>query len=109
MARINEVETMIRIGCIFAALLTCSACSAPTPSATPAVPATSAPALPAAAPEARKEVWNLKFRYVDKAAFLADVQANRPIQAVSLDDDSVWEGFGPAVRYHTNQDGSISR
>jgi hypothetical protein len=117
---------MTRTACIFVALLACSACSAPGPSAPAAVSAST----PAASVEEKKgqmgieslavlrlippaqtemPIANLKPRYPDKGSFLGDVKANRPPQAIALDGNTVWEGFGPAARYHTNKDGSISR
>jgi hypothetical protein len=51
----------------------------------------------------------LKPEYSDKTSFLSDLQATRPSNAVDLDGKNVWSGFGPATRYHTNQNGSISR
>lgn len=117
---------MTRTACIFATLLACSACSTPGPSA----PAAASAAAPAASAEEKKgemgieshvvlkqfppartemAIANLKPRYPDKDSFLADVKANQPPHAVALDDVTVWEGFGPAARYHTDKDGSISR
>jgi hypothetical protein len=51
----------------------------------------------------------LKPRYPDKDAFLADLKAVHPSSAVELDGKGVRDGFGPALRYHTNPDGSISQ
>ena len=51
----------------------------------------------------------MKTEYSDKAAFLADLEATRPKQAVALDDKNVWKGFGPAISYRTNSNGSISQ
>lgn len=123
---------MTRIYCIIAALLICSACSAPGPTETSSAPVNPHHVVSAAAanneeptgglgveamtvlkkvPNSRAEtgVSNLKLSYLDKAAFLADVQAIRPTQAIALDDIAVWEGFGPPLGYHTNKDGSITR
>jgi hypothetical protein len=126
------MKTMIRIYCICAALLTC-ACSAPGPSAPQTVPpaASVAGSPPAAAtgdgptkemgieghvvlgkvpaPGSSSTAAALRLRYPDKAAFLADVQTAHPVQAVVLDGSAVWQGFGPALSYRTNLDGSISR
>jgi hypothetical protein len=119
-------ELMTRTACIFVTLLACSACSAPGSSAPAAV---SAPAAAAGVQEKKGEmgieshvvlkqfasaqtempIANLKPGYPDKDSFLGDVKANRPPQAIALDGITVWEGFGPAARYHTNKDGSISR
>ena len=51
----------------------------------------------------------LKTQYPDKAALLADLQAIHPGLAVELDGERVWEGFGPAIKFRKNPDGSISR
>ena len=118
--------------CVFATLLTCGACSKPTaPHAPPAVGGTSgSPGAPPAAtteaptqetgiearvilgklPAPGSEVpSSLKPRYPDKAAFLADLQTTHPGHAVELDGKSVWSGFGPALQYRSNTDGSITR
>lgn len=125
---------MIRIGSILLTSLACVACSAPEPSAStvhghvhPAATATAAPAAKAEEQEGgmgieahvllkkyestpnEKSTGKLKPSYPDKEAFLSDVKANHPPQAIALDDSTVWEGFGPAAQYHTNKDGSISR
>ena len=63
--------------------------------------------LPAPGPETPGS--SLKPRYPVKAAFLADLQATRSGYAVELDGQGVWSGFGPPLRYRTNEDGSISR
>lgn len=126
---------MTRIYCAFAVLLTCSACSTPgpsTPQSTPPV-ASAAGAPPAAsaakvdgptkemgieghvvlnklpAPGSSPAAAKLKPRYSDKAALLVDIQATRPVQAVALDGNDVWPGFGPALAYHTGADGSVSQ
>jgi hypothetical protein len=120
---------MTRIYCILAMLLMCSACSVPGPAA----PGAGATAAPGASPSAKSATASplgleahvildkpkprgsetpgpsLKPRYADKAAFLADVQAMRPSNAIMLDGSSVWDGFGPPEQYHTNGDGSISQ
>ena len=51
---------------------------------------------------------DMKPEYSDKAVFLADLEATRPKQAVALDGKTVWKGFGPAISYRTNGNGSIS-
>ena len=51
----------------------------------------------------------MKPEYSDKAAFLANLEATRPKQAVALDGKNVWKGFGPAMSYRTNGNGSIRR
>ena len=125
---------MTRIGCIFLTLA-CAACTAAPPfrhSVAPGegIPATSANSAPTASDEekngplgieaaailkkmptsgSQKATGDLKASYPDKEAFLADVKANHPPHAIALDDDTIWQGFGPAARYHTNKDGSISR
>jgi hypothetical protein len=115
------------------ALGACSNRSTPQPPAGPAAPATpsaaTAPATPAAgAPSSQagpavqtaqgrppasasdpSQGASLKSSYPDKAALLADVQKIRPAMAVELDGQTVAPGFGPAMRYHTAKDGSISR
>ena len=118
---------MTRIGCIFVSLLVCSACSAPGSSA----PSATHPAVVPAANSTQQQVpssieaalvlkqvpatdthtpaASLKPSYPDKESFLADVKATHLPQAVVLDNSMVWDGFGPATRYHTNTDGSISR
>lgn len=58
---------------------------------------------PAPPPTAR-----LKARYPDRGAFLADVQAVRPVMAVELDGQLISTGFGPAMRYRTGDDGSVA-
>jgi hypothetical protein len=61
---------------------------------------------PTPAPEAPRP--DVKPEYSDKAAFLADLEVARPKQAVTLDGKNVWKGFGPAISYRTNGNGSIS-
>ncbi len=122
---------MTRIYCVFAVLLTCGACSTPGPSAPQSAPPVASASGAAAtrvngptkemgieghvvlnkmpAPGSAQTATNLKPRYPDKAAFLADIQATRPIQAVALDGNDLWQGFGPALVYETSADGSISR
>jgi hypothetical protein len=51
---------------------------------------------------------DLKPEYSDKTALLAHLEATRPKQAVVLDGQSVWKGFGPPISYRTNGNGSIS-
>ncbi len=110
----------------FATLLTCVACSPPDPATshdakgTSAVGSSDAPAVsspplgqgrtiqePIAGPTTPGQ--DMKPEYSDKAAFLASLEATRPTQAVELDGERVWKGFGPAITYHTNGNGSISR
>ena len=110
----------------FATLLACAACSPPAPSTshdakgTAAVGSFDAPAVstppseqaraiqePLPAPKAPDE--DLKAKYSDKAAFMANLEATRPTQAIELDGKKVWNGFGPAIAYRTNGNGSITR
>ena len=116
----------------FATLLACAACSPPGPSTshdakgTAAVSSSDAPAVsnppsvssppseqaraiqePLPAPKAPDE--DLKAKYSDKAALMANLEATRPTQAIELDGKKVWNGFGPAIAYRTNGNGSISR
>ena len=110
----------------FAILLACGACSPPGPSTSHDQKATTAVGSSNAAPtssppseEARiiqgqipapaVPGQDLKPEYSDKAAFLANLEAARPKQAVLLDGKSAWNGFGPAISYRTNGNGSISR
>ena len=103
--------------CSFAILLTCSACSPSGPSTAPKASAPSTGSSPQAgeariiagqppAPEATGPA--LKPEYADKTTFLAHLEASRPKQAVVLDGQNVWKGFGPAISYRTNGNGSIS-
>lgn len=110
----------------FAILLACGACSPPAPSTSQAPKATTpvgssdAAAIssppsemariingPAPAPAAPAP--DMKAEYSDKATFLASLEATRPNQAVLLDGKNVWKGFGPALSYRTNGNGSIRR
>jgi glucose/arabinose dehydrogenase len=113
------VEIMTRI-CILVTLLTCVACSPQDQSAPRANPAAADTPAPAAAPPtatteaklppvSQTPAPTLKPRYPDKAALLADLQTTHPSSAVELDGKDVWSGFGPALQYRTNGDGSISR
>ena len=52
---------------------------------------------------------SLKLKYPDKAAFLADIKAVKPAMQIELDGETVAPGFGPATRYRTNKDESVSR
>lgn len=118
---------MIRIHYFcFATLLACVACSPPTPStshdsrgATPVgssdAPTGSTPpsgqggTIQEPIPGPTTPGQDMKPEYPDKAAFLANLQQTRPTQAVELDGERVWKGFGPAITYRTNGNGSISR
>lgn len=120
-------ETMTRIHYLsFATLLACVACSPPAPSTshdpkgttpvgssdTPAVsstPSEQARTIQAPLPEPKAPDRDLKAKYSDKAAFLASLEAAKPTQAIELDGKNVWKGFGPAIAYRTNGNGSISR
>jgi hypothetical protein len=110
----------------FATLLACGACSPPAPSTSHDQKATTAVGSSNAAPtssppseEARivqgqipapaAPDKDLKPEYSDKAALLANLEATRPTQAVELDGKNVWKGFGPAISYRTNGNGSIRR
>ena len=110
----------------FATLLTCVACSPPAPSTshdpkgTTAVGSSDAPAVSSPPSEQARTTEGsipapatpgegLKPEYSDKAALLANLEATRPTQAVELDGKKVWKGFGPAITYRTNGNGSISR
>jgi hypothetical protein len=124
------IEPMTRLTSLFASLILvlCSACSGTDSPKAPAVGSVAAPAPSAGSatsttdkksaevsvdsrkpPGAGSAVPDLKLSYPDKAAFLAGVQGARQAQAVTLDGESVWPGFGPTINYHTNKDGSISR
>ncbi|TMH52195.1 MAG: hypothetical protein E6H60_06155 [Betaproteobacteria bacterium] len=119
-AGIDEVKIMTRIYyCVFATLLMCGACSNRTAPHAPPAATTEAPTqemgiearavlgkLPAPGSEGPS---SLRPRYPDKAAFLADLQTTHPGHAVELDGKSVWSGFGPALQYRSNTDGSITR
>ena len=111
--------------CSFAILLTCSACSPSGPSASHDPKATTAAGssdvaavssppsgesriVPGLTPAPESPAPDLKPEYSDKAAFLASLEATRPKQAVALDGKNVWKGFGPAISYRTNGNGSIS-
>jgi len=115
-------ETMTRLYycCSLAALLILSACSPSGPSAAPksttaaAPPSSIAPSIPqsgdtrvSSPPAPEPPAAALKPEYSDKAAFLAHLEASRPKQAVTLDGQNVWKGFGPAISYRTNGNGSI--
>jgi hypothetical protein len=50
----------------------------------------------------------LKPQYPDKAALLTDLQKVHPSNAVHLDGKEIGSGFGPALQYRINADGSIS-
>jgi len=110
------------------ALGACSERSAPpgaaaSPTQAPA-PGTTAPAPQAATPQMGNPVLtaapspaapdpapapSLKPKYPDKTALLADIQAVKPAMQIELDGETVAPGFGPATRYRTNKDGSLSR
>ena len=105
---------------ILVALLTCVACSpqdksAPTPNPTAADTHPSGVASPPGTTEAKSPpapkvpAPALQSQYPDKAALLADLQKLHPNNAVNLDGKEVGSGFGPALQYRTNADGSISR
>ena len=64
--------------------------------------------VPGMTPVLESPASDLKPEYSDKAAFLANLEATRPKQAVALDGKNVWKGFGPAISYRTNRNGSIS-
>jgi hypothetical protein len=117
--------TRFYLYCGFATLLTCSACSPSGPStphdpkATTAVgssdaaavsssPSADARIVPGLTPVPEAPASDMKPEYSDKAAFLANLEATRPKQAVALDGKNVWKGFGPAISYRTNRNGSIS-
>jgi hypothetical protein len=117
--------TRIYYYCSFATLLACGACSpgpstsqdpkATTPVGSSGAAAVSRPpseearVIQGLIPAPEKPGPALKPEYSDKAAFLADLEATRPKQAVLLDGKSAWNGFGPAISYRTNGNGSISR
>lgn len=114
---------------ILALVAALAACATPGPPAPPANPAAAGKFAPSTAPkppqseesmgiEARIVLGktgtpappsqaSLKARYPDKAAFLADVQAVKPVMAVELDGKLIATGFGPALRYRTADDGSV--
>ena len=110
------------------ALGACSDRSAPPPAAASAkqggAPETAAPAgqaanlqmpnpvlaaAPSASPSEQAPAASLQPKYPDKAAFLADIKAAKPAMQIELDGDAVSPGFGPATRYRTNKDGTVSR
>jgi len=110
--------------CGLATLLMCSACSPSGPTASPKAATAAVPSTPVApsssqSSEARiaaaqstapePPAASLKPEYSDKSAFLAHLEATKPKQAVTLDGQNVWKGFGPAISYRTNGNGSIGR
>jgi len=123
--RFIDEETMTRLYfcCSLAALLICSACSPSGPAASPPKVTTAAGPSNAAAvaasapgdtrvgspPAPEPPAASLKPQYSDKTAFLAHLEATKPKQAVTLDGQNVWKGFGPAISYRTNGNGSIGR
>ena len=77
--------------------------------ANPQVPNPVVAAAPSPPPSDPNPVRDMKPKYSDKAAFLADIQAVKPAMQVELDGQSVSPGFGPAMRYRTGKDGSVNR
>jgi len=88
-------------------LLFASTCAAAAWSATDKSPA--APAPQRGQGDAAQPGTDLKARYADKAAFLADVKKSAPSFAIELDGKSVRTGFGPPIAYRTERDGSVIR
>ena len=77
--------------------------------ANPQVPNPMVAAAPSPPPSDPTPAPDMKPKYRDKAALLADIQAVKPAMQVDLDGQTVSSGFGPAMRYRTGKDGSISR
>ena len=90
---------------ILVTLLTCVACS-PQDQSKPRAAATTEAKSPSVSDTPAP---TLKPQYPDKAALLADLQKVHPSNAVNLDGKEIASGFGPAMQYRTNAEGSISR